>query len=448
LNNLVLELATIHAAFSTFENRQTGRIYLFFPFEEYSMSSVRKKKAGFTLVELLVVIAIIGVLVGLLLPAVQAAREAARRMSCSNNFKQIGLGLHNYHSAYKNLPKNCGGTYRIRGIDSGDLSNRNWLSWLAGTLPFVEQQALWEQIANPFNKNRSGTIRQVPFPSMGPVPWSQNYQPWLTQVPTYRCPSDPIEPAGNRVAFSNYTVCTGDAIFEQQHSGIDDYGVEITDGTWGHEAATRWGRGVFRNRVFTKFRDIKDGLSNTIMAGENIVGDRTWRAAATMIELDNAVWDQPPSYARQFLDPKRPAYINTDPNNGGLRPNGGKPEYDGNANHQRGRRWPDGRPMYATFQTILPPNSYNIQRWHGGGGAFCASSYHQGGAHVLMADGAVIFITDSIEAGNQDQVPYGRNDNVNGIPINSQAGRESPYGLWGALGTRASNETVEDQLNQ
>ena len=122
------------------------------------MSSVRKKKAGFTLVELLVVIAIIGVLVGLLLPAVQAAREAARRMSCSNNFKQIGLGLHNYHSAYKNLPKNCGGTYRIRNINSGDLSNRNWLSWLAGTLPFVEQQALWEQIANPFNKNRSGGV--------------------------------------------------------------------------------------------------------------------------------------------------------------------------------------------------------------------------------------------------------------------------------------------------
>ena len=67
-------------------------------------------RRGFTLVELLVVIAIIGVLVGLLLPAVQAAREAARRMSCSNNFKQIGLGIHNYHSAYKQLPMHVGGT--------------------------------------------------------------------------------------------------------------------------------------------------------------------------------------------------------------------------------------------------------------------------------------------------------------------------------------------------
>jgi prepilin-type N-terminal cleavage/methylation domain-containing protein len=78
---------------------------------------ISKKQSGFTLVELLVVIAIIGVLVGLLLPAVQAAREAARRMSCSNNFKQVGLAIHNYHSAYKQLPLQGGGT-GLNGLPS------------------------------------------------------------------------------------------------------------------------------------------------------------------------------------------------------------------------------------------------------------------------------------------------------------------------------------------
>lgn len=95
------------------------------------------RKTGFTLVELLVVIAIIGILIALLLPAVQAAREAARRTQCSNNLKQIGLGLHNYHDTFKALPMD--GCYA--GVGSR-------ISWAMAILPFAEQAPLWDQFGD------------------------------------------------------------------------------------------------------------------------------------------------------------------------------------------------------------------------------------------------------------------------------------------------------------
>src|SRR6056297_2521209 len=98
-----------------------------------------RARQAFTLVELLVVIAIIGILVGLLLPAVQAAREAARRMSCSNNFKQIGLALHNYHAAFNTFPSAGHGTRYHQGR----------LNMFVAILPYMEQQGLWELMANP-----------------------------------------------------------------------------------------------------------------------------------------------------------------------------------------------------------------------------------------------------------------------------------------------------------
>ncbi len=129
---------------------------------------------GFTLVELLVVIAIIGVMVGLLLPAVQAAREAARRMSCSNNFKQIGLGIHNYHAAYDRMPKQGSGPKAVNQTSQWWAETtfvHEHLSALVGLLPFVEQQALWEQISNPFVNSNPPVSGNASFPAFGYNPW-------------------------------------------------------------------------------------------------------------------------------------------------------------------------------------------------------------------------------------------------------------------------------------
>ncbi|TWT81637.1 hypothetical protein CA13_30900 [Planctomycetes bacterium CA13] len=382
-------------------------------------SSVRPR--GFTLVELLVVIAIIGVLVGLLLPAVQAAREAARRMQCSNNVKQLGLGLHNYHATYGKLMMQMGGTYDVGRGDDWD--NRLSLSYLVGMLPFIEQQALWEKISNPLGVDRGGNPRTPPYPAMGPQPWRDDYQPWITQVPTYRCPSDPATKVPTRTGMTNYVACVGDAFYEQHHGGVWQNGDPSTDGNWGDTAGSRWARGVFRARHFTRFRDIADGLSNTIAIGEVNI-DQQKREITTSPLYDGSAESRPANYwdTPTNIDPLRPQFWTQ------------TASLDSDYNHGRGRRWAMGGPQWTTFTTIRPPNGYNVIVEHNSRGIFSASSRHQGGVHVLMADGAVKFITESVDAGDQSVIPFGRD--------NQQPGAASPFGVWGAMGTKDAQETV------
>ena len=398
------------------------------------MSTKSTQRSAFTLVELLVVIAIIGVMVGLLLPAVQAAREAARRMSCGNNMKQIGLGLHNYHAAYNKLVMQRGGTYDLTNITNEEFYHTRFnLSWLVGLLPFIEQQALWEQISNPYGFQRDGvTPQSPPFGAMGACAWRTEYRPWLTQVSSYRCPSDPAELFQNSVALNNYVACAGDAYLEQHHSGMQDDGIANGDGNWGDAAGSRWARGAFRARHFTGFKDFLDGTANTIMAGEACVDIQT-REIKTVAMVDGGVESQAPNthVADGSVDPQRPQFW------------AAATAIDGAVEHGRGRRWPDGRPQYAVFHTIRPPNGINVLQGHGSRGMLTAASRHQGGAHVLMGDGAVKFVTDSIEAGNQSMIPYGRSSS--GYDT-SGAGKQSPYGLWGALGTKAAKETVSSDF--
>ncbi|MCA9136962.1 MAG: DUF1559 domain-containing protein [Planctomycetales bacterium] len=411
---------------------------------------------GFTLVELLVVIAIIGILVGLLLPAVQAAREAARRMSCSNNFKQIGIAVHNYHAAYKQLPIHMGGTRRIPSTGSwfssyGDDCNMMMLSTFVGLTPFFEQQGIWDQISTPnsVDLTNPGVQRVPPWPAMGPTPTEETnavaivnqhnnaYQPWMTEIPMLRCPSDPGVglPAMGR---TNYATCLGDGLYFTDNGPYwyDLRGFpKIEIHTSSNLRLMAAGRGMFVSRTTKKFRDVLDGLSNTIMFGEiaTDLGDRDVRTRAHSFAPGtfSGLRDNP-TVCRPDIDPERPRFWNPSVTNLLA------------GNQGRGFRWASGMQPYTAMNTILPPNSETCMSLEDTTpGVLSASSRHQGGAHVLMGDGAVIFMTDSVEAGNST------NGTVTDVGTGNRApGSPSPYGLWGALGTRANSEVIQEQLNQ
>ncbi|TWU48651.1 Type II secretion system protein G precursor [Rubripirellula tenax] len=423
------------------------------------MSFVRSKRkhAGFTLVELLVVIAIIGVLVGLLLPAVQAAREAARRMSCSNNFKQIGLGLHNYESAYKQLPKMQGGTYDFGtgnaiavAPPAAPVSNNvNRLSWIVGVMPFVEQQATWELISNPYMIPAGDPGAGSVFSAMGPntdMSLSNHstfrYNPWFLNIPTLRCPSDPGVglPAQGR---TNYGACNGDSILRVNEGIQNNNGTRasLTHITNNQNSA----RGMFVSRRVMRFRDVLDGLSNTIMCGEQVtdIGDRDKRTQIMRLIVADGLLTNP-SACSVDVDPLRPQFWSATPT---------VTTDSMGAERRRGYKWSAGMTGFTGFQTILPPNSESCiheRATSGAGiwydGVISAGSRHQGGCHVLMGDGAVKFITDSIEAGSRTHATV----RTAGLPaeptLSTVPGSASPFGLWGSLGTRASKETIEEEL--
>jgi type II secretory pathway pseudopilin PulG len=398
-------------------------------------------------VELLMVIAIVGVLAGLLIPAVGAAREAARRMQCSNNFKQIGLGLHHYHSAHQQLPTQLTGTGNdLQGDDryylASDRTNNQSISFLVGLMPFLEQQALWEAIRHPnaVDLNRPGAPRHPPWPAMGPTAtmanvqnrlprvstYNDGYQPWMTEIPTLRCPSDPGTglPAMGR---TNYAACLGDA--NRFHDAGPYTSRLVVDADRVQEIRAS-GRGVFVARTKVKFRDLRDGLAKTIMAGEiaTDLGDRDIRTRMNE-QVGTAEVQDNPAACRDDIDPDRPRFWLAMADLGSADQEG------------RGYRWANGNGVFSSMNTIVPPNRELCVRFGPTGlGVLPPSSRHPGGCHVLMSDGAVVFVTDSIDSG----------DSTNGtVRLGGEGSRapgsESPFGVWGAMGTKASGEVVDDR---
>jgi prepilin-type N-terminal cleavage/methylation domain-containing protein len=235
---------------------------------------INHKSSGFTLIELLTVVTIIGVLIALLLPAAQAAREAARRLQCTNNLKQIGLGLHNYHATQGVLPP--GNINVSTGTCPGGSTGPTYSyscrfgNWMIALLPYVEQSALFDRYDCRYwnQSDQNQTVRE-------------------TIVPTYLCPSDavaktPVVPAdgfgGTAAANVKYAPASYRAVSgRSDDAGVDD-GVyyldsEMVDGAY--RASARGPiHGVYPQSMRFRYRsetfdNIKDGLSNTLMVGES-----------------------------------------------------------------------------------------------------------------------------------------------------------------------------------
>jgi prepilin-type N-terminal cleavage/methylation domain-containing protein/prepilin-type processing-associated H-X9-DG protein len=363
--------------------------------------SFHVRRLGFTLVELLVVIAIIGILIALLLPAVQAAREAARRSQCVNNLKQLGVALHNYHDTYKTFPSCRQGT--SVGNPPYQWSTYGGMSGVVVMLPFMEEGPLYDQYKSP-------QTNPVPYNAWGPVPWyGWNFLPHHNQVKGLLCPSDSA--AGALIdkgqpywwqGDTNYNFCLGDN----------------PDTDWGGRRDAR-ARGIFGGDSFYGIADIKDGTSNTLAMSEQVV---SYSISAQPRIHGFYARNQGANFAS---NPAATCLIFKGP--GGTINTTGITDLQG----LRGVNWCWGGVVISGCTTVLPPNSVGCtnegSEW-GSQKIMPPDSYHPGGVNGLMADGSVHFISETIDSGN--------------LALPAVTSGVSPYGVWGAIGSKSGGETV------
>ncbi|MGQ9914106.1 MAG: DUF1559 domain-containing protein [Thermogutta sp.] len=346
------------------------------------------------------VIAIIGILIALLLPAVQAAREAARRAQCTNNMKQLVLAAHTYHDTFNRLPARQAGTGTIF---SGGLRLR--MSGFVAMLPYFEQKPLYDQIIQANN-----------------APWL-NFPWWNTVLPVLNCPSDTGQtpPIGKARGTISYGFCAGDTYVSSVVSPT-----ERTDQALANQKHPIPNRGIFGRLDFTPMANITDGTSNTIAFAERSRPSNNLDRGMVVVDASADPTTYIPFTCRAYWMGQRysPAAVpfkrDTSP----------------------GYQWGDGAAFFQAVVTILPPNTsvclIGNPNWQSGGGHYApgiwnATSDHPGGVNVAMADGSVRFISDTIDTGSLSVVP----------PAQNTTG-PSPYGVWGALGTKAGGETVSN----
>ncbi|MEZ6129400.1 MAG: DUF1559 domain-containing protein [Planctomycetaceae bacterium] len=360
------------------------------------------RKSGFTLIELLVVIAIIAILIALLLPAVQQAREAARRTQCKNNLKQLGLALHNYHDVFGSFVFRKGGFGQVPGAAGDARGNSNRLSGYVGLLPYLDQSPLYNviQAGDPANG----------IPVGGPPGWS-GWAAWSQPLTMVLCPSDGKD--GDTRRSNNYNFCIGDTPLGT-----------VPLGAGGNVNSNRDVRGIFGYQRCTQIRDITDGTSNTIAMSEHIRFNRNINSVGVReVSVRMGIAASVPSIA-------------TNPSSCLDTADGDYYKSGTSVKGKIGRAMWDGQVERVGFTTVLGPNKPSCGS-NGNGNAdsqfaiTTPSSFHTGGVQVLMADGAVKFISDNIDTGNLTTPPK----TCNGTG-------PSPYGVWGALGTKSGDEVV------
>ncbi len=317
------------------------------------------KRRGFTLIELLVVIAIIAVLIALLLPAVQAAREAARRMQCTNNLKQLGIALHNYHDAMGRLPYGAivaqkGNFWYPDGI-GGEHYRYSTLAMLA---PFLEQTPIFGAL----NYNHPVYL---PDGAISPA----NSSLLATKINLFLCPSDTPTEVQPGFAPANYMANAG-------------------DGMPGGSALYDNPNGAFFFNSGVTFAGIVDGLSQTAMITESILGPGGFNVPTGLTMGPRKVMAQQPAVA-----------TTTQLNLSVAECQAAAAGTSGYFNGQRGGSWAQGDFRHALYTHTYPPNSKTFDCLRGSDyGWKTGRSYHSGGVNLLLGDGSVRFVKDSVDA--------------------------------------------------